>query len=120
MDEAAHPVAGVDYAALTAAGYKHQVTVISAGSDSAHEVMPRVHNVAALLQRWLRGTHHGGVQRQHLDYYLDEFTFLFNRCRSRARGLLFHRLAQQAVAVGPAPYSAIINPGKSQVAEIRE
>ena len=63
------------------------------------------------------GTHQGGVKEQHLDYYLDEFTFRFNRRRSRARGLLFHRLAKQAVAVDPAPYSTIIgkpgNPGKS-------
>ena len=65
--------------------------------------MPRVHNVASLLKRWLMGTHQGGIQHQHLDYYLDEFTFRFNRRRSNARGLLFHRLAQQAVAVGPAP-----------------
>ena len=59
-------------------------------------------------QRWLLGTHQGGVQPQHLDYYLDEFTFRFNRRRSKARGLLFHRLAEQAVAVDPAPYPTII------------
>ena len=70
--------------------------------------MPRVHLVASLLKRWLVGTHQGGTQRQHLDYYLDEFTFRFNRRRSHARGLLFHRLAQQAVAISPAPYKSII------------
>src|SRR5271165_5454041 len=86
------------YAGLAAAGYQHQVTVLSDGSDPAHEVMPRVHLVASLLKRWLIGTHQGGVQHQHLDYYLDEFTFRFNRRRSKARGLLFHRLAQQALA----------------------
>lgn len=96
------------YAGLPAAGYKHRVTVISGGDEQAHEVMPRVHNVASLLKRWLLGTLQGGVQQQHLDYYLDEFTFRFNRRRSNARGLLFYRLAQQAVAIGPAPYSSII------------
>ena len=95
---------------LAAAGYQHQVTVLSGGSDPAHEVMPRVHLVASLLKRWLIGTHQGGVQHQHLDYYLDEFTFRFNRRRSKARGLLFHTLAQQALAVGPAPYNAIVKP----------
>lgn len=65
--------------------------------------MPQVHRVAALLKRWLLGTHQGGVKAHQLDYYLDEFTFRFNRRRSRARGLLFHRLAEQAVAVPPAP-----------------
>lgn len=96
------------YSGLTAAGYQHQVTVITNGSDPAHEVMPRVHIVASLLKRWLIGTHQGGVQHQHLDYYLDEFTFRFNRRRSQVRALLFHRLAQQAVVVGPAPYNKII------------
>ena len=97
------------YAGLADAGYPHRVTVISAGPEQAHEVMPRVHTVAALLKRWLLGTLQGGIQHQHLDYYLDEFTFRFNRRRSQARGLLFHRLAQQAVAVWPAPCHVIIS-----------
>jgi len=69
--------------------------------------MPRVHLVASRLKRWLIGTHQGGVQHQHLDYYLDEFTFRFNRRRSKVRGLLFHRLVEQAVAINPAPYRMI-------------
>lgn len=96
------------YSGLTAAGYKHEVTVLSTDPDPAHVVMPRVHRVTALLKRWLLGTHQGGVQHAHLDYYLDEFVFRFNRRHSKARGLLFHRLAQQAVAVGPATYNTII------------
>lgn len=100
------------YSGLPAAGFKHCASVISSGDEQAHEVMPRVHNVASLLKRWLLGTLQGGVQQQHLDYYLDEFTFRFNRRRSSARGLLFHRLAQQAVAIDPAPYSSIVY-GKS-------
>jgi transposase-like protein len=96
------------YAGLKAAGYRHEISIISATTDPAHEVMPRVHKVASLLKRWLLGTHQGGIQRQHLDYYLDEFTFRFNRRRSNTRGLLFHRLAEQAVAVRPVPYRDII------------
>jgi transposase-like protein len=103
------------YAGLKAAGYRHKVSIISSSTDPAHEAMPRVHKVSSLLKRWLLGTHQGGIQRQHLDYYLDEFTFRFNRRRSNARGLLFHRLAEQAVAIDPAPYRTIIgkpaNPG---------
>jgi len=87
--------------ALPAAGYKHHVTVISGGDEQAHEVMPRVHKAASLLKRWLLGTLQGGVQHQHLDYYLDEFTFRFNRRQSNTRGLLFF-------PSGPAPYSSII------------
>jgi transposase-like protein len=101
------------YGGLTAAGYRHQVSMINGGADPAHEVMPRVHLVTSLLKRWLIGTHQGGIQHPHLDYYLDEFTFRFNRRRSKARGLLFHRLAQQAVSTGPAPYGNIVNPKNS-------
>jgi transposase-like protein len=103
------------YAGLADAGYPHHVTVVSDGTEQAHEVMPRVHKVAALLKRWLLGTLQGGIQHQHLDYYLDEFTFRFNRRRSKARGLLFHRLAQQAVAAGPKPYNVIISGPRPQL-----
>lgn len=96
------------YSGLAALGYKHEVTVIGASPDPSHVVMPRVHNIAAHLKRWLLGTHQGGVQHVHLDYYLDEYAFRFNRRRSKTRGLLFHRLAQQAVAVGPATYNTIV------------
>jgi hypothetical protein len=57
--------------------------------------------VASLLKRWLMGTHQGAVAQEHLDYYLDEFTFRFNRRRSANRGKLFYSLAQQAVAIDP-------------------
>ena len=102
------------YSGLANAGYQHQITVISDGLDPAHEVMPRVHTIASLLKRWLLGTHQGGIQQQHLDYYLDEFTFRFNRRRSNARGLLFHRLAQQAIAVEPAPYNSIVGHARTK------
>jgi transposase-like protein len=101
------------YAGLLATGYQHNVTVISTGSDPAHVLMPRVHKVASLLKRWLMGTLQGGIQHQHLDYYLDEFAFRFNRRRSKARGMLFYRLAQQAVAVGPIPYHTIVSQNKA-------
>jgi hypothetical protein len=53
-------------------------------------------------------TFNGAVTQEHLDYYLDEFTFRFNRRRSANRGKLFYRLAQQAVAIDPAPYKSIV------------
>lgn len=88
-------------------GYARKKTVISNSGDPAHVAMPGVHRIAALLKRWLLGTHQGAVRNTHLDYYLDEYTFRFNRRTSRARGLLFHRLAQQAVATSPAPYRTL-------------
>ena len=89
-------------------GYIHKVTIISQSDDPAHKLMPRVHRVASLLKRWLLGTHQGAVSEKHLDYYLDEFTFRFNRRRSRARGLLFYRLLQNAVQVDPVTYRRLV------------
>jgi len=82
-------------------GYKHKVTVLRGKTREPHELMPRVHRVASLLKRWILGTHQGAVSHEHLGYYLDEFTFRFNRRTSQHRGKLFYRLLQQAVLTGP-------------------
>lgn len=86
------------------AGYRHRAKVVSHGQRDAATRLPRVHRVASLLKRWLLGTHQGAVSREHLEYYLDEFTFRFNRRSSTHRGLLFYRLLEQAVAVPPVPF----------------
>lgn len=97
------------YAGLSAFGYAHEVSVLRGkGKAAATELLPRVHQVAALLKRWLLGTHQGAVRPAHLDYYLDEFTFRFNRRTSRSRGKLFYRLLQQAVQVEPSPYKEMV------------
>jgi transposase-like protein len=90
--------------------YQHEVTFLKGKKKPPSELMPRVHRVISLLKRWLLGTHQGAVSQKHLDYYLDEFTFRFNRRRSTSRGKLFFRLAQQAVAVDPIPYDRIVHP----------
>jgi transposase-like protein len=87
------------YAGLEAHQYHHQV--VRSTAIVGENLLPRANRVAGLLQRWLLGTHQGAVAHTHLDYYLDEFTFRFNRRRSRSRGLLFYRLVEQALAVGP-------------------
>lgn len=69
--------------------------------------MKLAHLVIALLKRWILGTYQGSVKSSHLTYYLDEFTFRFNRRSSKARGMLFYRLIQQAVQVAPAPLSTL-------------
>ena len=71
------------------------------------DLLPRVHRVASLLKRRLLGTRQGAVRGQQLDYYLDEFTFRFNRRAAAARGKLFCRLAQQTVVVEPPPLAKI-------------
>ena len=98
----------VGYDGLAAMGYRHNVSVIARSKKRADQLLPHVHRVASLLKRWLLGTHQGAVSHDHLDYYLDEFTFRFNRRTSRSRGKLFYRLVPQAVQVAPQPYSAIV------------
>jgi hypothetical protein len=98
------------YAPLESKGFPHQVTYLKGKPETASELLPRVHLVISLLKRWLMGTHQGAVSHKHLDYYLDEFAFRFNRRKSRSRGKLFYRLAQQAVSVEPVPCYRIIHP----------
>lgn len=98
----------VGYNKLSKHEFAHTKTILASSGDPAHIAMPGVHRVASLLKRWLLGTHQGAVSGEHLEYYLDEFTFRFNRRTSRSRGLLFYRLLQQAVQVGPSPYEDMI------------
>lgn len=103
-----HTDGWVGYDRVKAHGYRHRITFLSDHPEPATELLPRVHLIVSLLKRWLLGTHQGAVSPAHLDYYLDEFTFRFNRRRSRHRGMLFYRLAQQAVQVDPVPYRAMV------------
>ena len=104
----------LSYDRLEKHGYRHRITFVKGRKQPASELLPRVHQVISLLKRWLLGTHQGAVSRAHLDYYLDEFTFRFNRRTSRHRGKLFYRLVQQAVAVAPAPYSSLVKHVRSR------
>lgn len=87
------------YSQLSSAGYKHRI--IRKTADVGGNLLPLANLVASLLKRWLQGTHQGSPRASHLDYYLDEFVFRFNRRTSRSRGLLFYRLIQQAVSIAP-------------------
>jgi transposase-like protein len=93
---------------LASKGYRHRV--VRDPGEIGQDLLPACHRVASLLKRWLLGTHQGAVRQEHLAYYLDEFTFRFNRRTSASRGKLFYRLAQQAVQVEPAPYTKLIGP----------
>jgi transposase-like protein len=96
------------YNDLARHGYTRSITVLSDTQDPAHVSMPAVHRVASLFKRWLLGTHQGSAKPPHLQAYLEEFTFRFNRRSSRRRGLLFFRLMEQAVVTPPAPYRSIV------------
>jgi len=82
-------------------GYEHRPTILSSSNYPAHVAMPGVHQIASLLKRWLLGTHQGSFSVEHLQSYLEEFTFRFNRRTSTSRGQLFRRLLEQAVATPP-------------------
>jgi transposase-like protein len=86
------------YSPLAAKGYRHEK--VRKNADIGDNLLPRVNRVASLLKRWLTGTHQGAVRNTHLDYYLDEYTFRFNR-RTSTRGKLFYRLVEQAVLIDP-------------------
>jgi hypothetical protein len=103
------------YRPLRELGYDHESNVVTGPKAPAHTVLPGVHRVAALLKRWILGTHHGAVQPAQLDHYLDEFVFRFNRRTSRSRGMLFYRLLQQAVVTEPVTYAQVASGGSGRL-----
>jgi len=107
------------YRTLPELGYVHQRTVMLGSDVAAHVSMPGVHRVAALLQRWILGTHHGAVQPAHLDAYLGEFVFRFNRRSSSSRGMLFYRLLQQAVVTSPVTYGDVVQKSHIQPSNLK-
>jgi len=95
------------YTGLENNGYDHKVVVLARSRKSPSDLLPHVHLIASLLKRWLMGTHQGAISHEHLDYYLDEYVFRFNRRTSEYRGKLFYRLIQQAVQISPVTFSGI-------------
>lgn len=95
------------YANIESLGYVHEI-VSTAQDEVGEDLLPHCHRVASLLKRWMLGTHQGAISHEHLDCYLDEFTFRFNRRTSCHRGKLFYRLIQQAVAVAPVPHKDMV------------
>lgn len=93
-----------------------EAVVHDRGKIAHHRIlapMPGVHRVASLLKRWLLGTYQGGISNDHLPYYLDEYTFRFNRRASGSRGLLFYRLLEQAVQTDHTPtHELFLNTGR--------
>jgi transposase-like protein len=90
-----HTDGWLGYSGLSKADYGHRVTSTRGDGALAVDVFPHVHLVASLLKRWLGATHQGTVSPKHLQPYLDEFAFRFNRRRSKHVGKIFHRLAEQ-------------------------
>jgi transposase-like protein len=96
------------YSGITDKGYTQTVHNQSK-AQSEDEKLPHVHLVLSLLKRWLLGTHQGAVRSKHLQSYLDEFVFRFNRRKSAKRGLLFYRLLENAVKTSPTTLDTLLN-----------
>ena len=111
------PMAGVDIN-MEKLGYVREL--MRKEANVGDNLLPGCNKVASLLKRWLLGTHQGVVSQKHLDSYLDEYTFRFNRRTSRYRGKLFYRLIQQAVAIEPVPYSALVNLAREPKPKIQQ
>lgn len=95
------------YNELESMGFIHKTQKATA-KDEDQEVLPNVHCIASLLKRWLLGTHQSYLNKNKLEYYLDEYVFRYNRRTSTSRGLLFLRLIEQAVNIDPVSYKEII------------
>lgn len=87
-------------------GYQHEIQNKTKLLDG-EEILPNVHRIASLLKRWLLGTHQNYIGEEYLSYYLDEYTFRYNRRKSNSRGLLFQRLIEQGALHEPVDYKSI-------------
>ena len=96
--------------------YTHKGTSVAASGLDAHEVLPAVHRVFSLVKRWVMGTTQGFLSPEHVQAYVDEWVFRFNRRHSRSRGLLFHRLMEQAVTGDAITYRELRKAGRTRPA----
>ncbi|GHU12514.1 hypothetical protein FACS1894161_0910 [Spirochaetia bacterium] len=96
------------YSGIENDGYTREV-INQSKAENDDELLPHVHMVVSLLKRWLLGTHQGAVGQKHLQAYLDEFVFRFNRRKSAKRGLLFYRLLENAMKVPPTTLDDLLN-----------
>ena len=96
------------YAGLDAKGFEHEAINLNRSWGEASLRLPAIHLVFGLAKRWLLGTHHGAVSAKHLQCYLDEYVFRFNRRTANSIAHRFARLIEHAVKTPPLPYHAIV------------
>jgi transposase-like protein len=98
------------YVMLPEEGYGHVVHLAKKAEKSKDEadILPHVHMIISLLKRWLLGTHQGAVNEKHMQAYLDEYVFRFNRRKSAQRGLLFYRLLECAMLLPPTTFKELL------------
>jgi hypothetical protein len=67
------------YPSLSEAGYCHDVLTLGGDPDKAEAHLPMIHLVFSNLKTWIKGTHHSRIEPKHLQAYLNEYVFRFNR-----------------------------------------
>lgn len=97
---------GCKFGDLESKGYHYDSIRLSRIIKAEKE--PRVHRVGSQLDNWLFRTHRGAVSQKHLGFYLDEFTFRFNRRNAHFRGELFRNLLKQAIELEPSPFKDLV------------
>ena len=107
------------YLGIERLGYVHDRRVVHGSGKKAHELLPIVHRVIALVKRWLEGTHQGSFKPHHLDYYLDEYAFRFNRKGSKSRGLLSVGSSNRPPRRHPSPTTSSSAPRLASIASAR-
>lgn len=100
------------YSGVSQLKFIHQIHQQNKAVDK-EEMLPNVHRIASLLKRWLMGTHQNFVSERRLQSYLDEFTFRYNRRKSKSRGLLFYRILEQVVKHKPIHNKSVLDKGKA-------
>ena len=98
------------YNGLSDKGYTHEAVKLDQNWGDASLRLPAIHLVFGLAKRWLLGTHHGAVRAKHLQHYLDEYVFRFNRRTARSVSHGFARLVEYAVQTKPTTYRQIVDP----------
>jgi hypothetical protein len=71
----------------------------------AHLVLPHVHTYISNLRSFVMGTHHG-LDEIHLQQYLDEYCYRFNRRKHENE--LFDRLLLACIEKAETPFSALV------------
>jgi len=89
-------------------GYNHQ-RVLQTKAEDKSSVLPGINLIASLFKRLVIGTFHGRCDRKHLQPYLDEYVFRFNRRTTKYVGKRFMRICEQAMATAPKTYHMIVN-----------
>jgi predicted RNA-binding Zn-ribbon protein involved in translation (DUF1610 family) len=100
--------AGASGELLVPTGGPAQAVGLEPGAGPPRPPLAHLRDVELRLTSWLLGTHQGAASSDLLDWYLDEFTFRFNRRSARHRGLLFYRLLEEALVTPPQPYGTVV------------